>query len=383
MDPIKDAVQEIKNMLSLSDQKTQKAISDQLEVIDKEKKAFEGQVKEVTEKLTKMNVDFETQGKEILELKQKAGRTKQREEQQITLKESVENAIMDHKEEFLRVANEDGGVIKPIKLKNISSSSLNANFVSYIDWKPGMEPLGQTRFRDLCRTILTDTDFVQFPVAADPVGTGSFNRQTEAAAKQQVDRTYTMTSLTLKPMAGYAIASRQSLRNIIFLQSWLPTSMMEQLLDMEDTDFANSLVAGATGSSSVTYTVAAEKIIGYIRNNIQKKYNPSAVALDPAVWSDILVTKPNDYSIPGVVSIDANGNTRILGRPLYPVNWLTGRRCIVGDWSKCAVVQSEGLTVRQTDSHASTFTTNETTFLLERTEGLAIFRPNAFITAIV
>jgi hypothetical protein len=74
---------------------------------------------------------------------------------------------------------------------------------------------------------------------------------------------------------------------------------------------------------------------------------------------------------------------RILGIPVYPVNWLSGGRVIVGDWSKAAIVQSEGLVMRQSDSHASIFTANEIAFLLERTEGLAIFRPDAFITAIL
>lgn len=385
---IKDAVKFIEGKIDASDKRTQEAVDTVKKEFDTQKTAFEKQVADLNTEMAKKDATFKDISEEIKELKAKGGRTKAGEMpgKLITMAGLISNAIEEHKEQFLTVANEEGGTIKPIKLKavDIQSSSLtSANYISYIDWRPGMEPLGQTRLRDLVRTILTDTDFVQFPVANDPVGAGSFGRQTEQATKPQVDRGYDMKNLTLKPMSGFAIASRQSLRNIVFLQSWLPTSMMEQLMDSEDTDFANVLGAAATGSSSTTYTVAAEKLIAYIRNNIKKKYNPTGIATDPDVWSDILVTKPNDYSIPGVVSIDANGTTRILGRPLYPVNWLTGRRCIVGDWTKAAIVQSEGLTVRQSDSHASIFTSNETAFLLERTEALAVFRPNAFITAVV
>jgi hypothetical protein len=62
---------------------------------------------------------------------------------------------------------------------------------------------------------------------------------------------------------------------------------------------------------------------------------------------------------------------------------LTGGRVLVGDSRKAGIVQSEGLTLRQSDSHASIFTSNETAFLLERTEGLAIFRTEAFVTAVL
>jgi hypothetical protein len=186
-------------------------------------------------------------------------------------------------------------------------------------------------------------------------------------------------------MAGFAIVSRQALRNIIFLQSWLPTSMMNSLEESEDTDFSNTLVAGATGSSTTSgITVNVERLIYFIKNLQVAKYRATAIALDPTIWASILVTKPSNYSLPNVVTIDpSSGQVRIIGVPVYPVNWLTGGRCVVGDFSKTAIVQSEGLTLRQSDSHASIFTANELAFLLERTENLAIFRPDAFITALL
>jgi HK97 family phage major capsid protein len=194
-----------------------------------------------------------------------------------------------------------------------------------------------------------------------------------------------MQTLTLLALAGWVTVSRQSLRNISFLQSWLPTSLTEQLLDQEDNEFANVLVAAATGSSTTSgITVKAERLIYFIKTLKKAKYNATAIAIDPDIWAAILVTKPNDYSLPGVVNITPDGTVRILGVPIYPVNWLTGGRCIVGDWTKTAVVESEGLTLRQSDSATSQdFQKNLVTFLIERVEGCAVFRPDAFITAIV
>ena len=345
---------------------------------------YDAEVKKLVQENTEKGATIAEIKADVLEMKAKAGRMKSGNEQVKTLFAAVSDAIVENKQNFIDASDKKDFKSFTIEHKtvgNIASANNSANYLSYINWQPGMEPLGQTRFRDIFGTIQSDGDFVSFPRANSPIGEGSFNRQTEAAAKQQVDRDYTMVTLTLKPMAGYAIASRQSLRNIPFLQSWLPTSMMEQLLDSEDTDFANTLVAAATGSSTTSgITVAAERLIHFIKNLRKNKYNTSAIMIDPDIWATILVTKPTDYSLPNTVTVDANGGVKVLGRPVYDVNWLTGGRVLVGDTSKAAIVQSEGLLMRTTDSHASTFVSNEVTFLLERTEGLAIYRPDAFIT---
>ena len=390
-------------------------ISGKLEAGSKESKEVKALVEvakteaaELKTKVAELNTVLETKGAlivdmqgEIKELKAKSGRLKGQPGPVLSVKQLIEDTIMEHKDAI--IASGNGRMIEKIEMKTVGAivsanlSGTGNNYVNYLDWRPGMEPVGQFHFRDLVRTIQSETDFVRYPRANVPIGEGSFAKVAEAATKPQVDRDYTMVDLTLQPMAGYAIVSRQSLRNIVFLQSWLPTSMMDQLNDAEDVEFANTLVAAATGSStlsgySVTLTGAPEKLIGYITNLMKTKFRATAIAVDPNVWASLLVYQPGRtttpstsvaYSNPFVVTVDANGTVRILGLPVYPVNWLTGGRVIVGDFSKAGIVQSEGLVMRQSDSHASIFTANELAFLLERTEGLAIFRPDAFVTAVL
>lgn len=367
--------------------------------------AAKAEAVETKNKLIELTATMETKGATILEiqgeikeLKAKNGRLKGESPKQVSLKQAIADTIVENKAAIME--SSDGRLAPKMEIKSadvILSANLSSPYYSYLDWRPGMEPIGQFRFRGMVNTVQSETDFVRFPRANVPIGEGSFAKVTEGSAKPQVDRDYTMVDLTLSPMAGYAIVSRQSLRNIVFLQSWLPTSMMEQLLDSEDTTFANLLVAAATGSTSITAYSATptgipEKLIAYITNLIKAKYKPNGIAVDPSVWNALLTFQPGrtstpattvPYSNPFVVTVDANGNVRILGVPIYPVNWLTGGRIIVGDWTKAAIVQSEGLIMRQSDSHASIFTSNEIAFLLERTEGLAVYRPDAFITAVL
>lgn len=374
---------------------------------------------DIVTKWEALQVEFKAQGATVLqlveenkELKAKTGKIKfvsHEDRSKIWIGDAIAQTMHRHEKELKAGVMGKGvnpfaeSTLEGIEVKaeaeieqkavgNIASANLTGtgnNYVSYLDWRPGMEPTGQFRFRSIFNTIQSETDFVRFPRANTPIGEGSFARVAEAATKPQVDRDYTMIDLTLKPMAGYAIVSRQSLRNIVFLQSWLPTSMMEQLMDSEDTDFANLLVAAATGNTSTTgFTDTSNfgKLIAYLTRLRMAKYTPNFIACDPMVWANLLTLKSGGseafYQKPGFVSITDDGTMRILGIPVYPVNWLTGGRMLIGDSRKAAIVQSEGLVLRQSDSHASIFTSNELAFLLERTEGLAIFRTDAFSTAV-
>lgn len=352
---------------------------------------YEAQVKELQTTLAAKDVTIGEIVNEVKELKAAKGRMQSGAPQVKTLYHLIGETIEANKELFVK-AHTDSVPVPQMKMEtktvaNISSSNLSGtNYINYLPWQPGMEPTGQTRFRDIFPVYQSEGDFINYPRANSPIGEGSFGRQaSEGATKQQVDRDYTMISLTLKAMAGFAIVSRQSLRNIPFLQSWLPTSLMESLMDMEDTDFANTLVAGATGSSITTgITIAVDRIIHLIKNLRKAKYSANAVMIDPDIWATILTYRTSNIrDFQQIVTVDANGNVRVLGRPIYDVNWLTGGRVLVGDTRKAGIVQSEGLTLRQSDSHASIFTSNEVAFLLERVEGLAIFRPDAFITTIL
>lgn len=396
-----ELLQSIQTKMEVSGKATETELKEVKDYITEQKKAdakFEQTVKDLNDELGKKGVTIgELQG-EVKELKAKQGRAVFS-AAGMTERKSVQNmiveAIAEHKAAI--EASGPGRLMNPVEIKSVgvitdaNFTGTNAPYRGYLDWQPGMEPTGQFRFRSLVRTIQSGLDNVSFPRAATPVGEGSFGKQTtQTATKAQIDRDYAMIDVLCKPMAGYSIVARASLRNIIFLQSWLPTSMMEQLEDTEDTEFANTLVAAATGSASTTGisssgSTLVKTLVAIIKNQIAAKFNPGTIVCDPNVWANAILNVETNagFNLPNVVTVDAAGNTRVLGRVIQPVNWLTGNRVLCGDWSKAAIVQSEGLTMRQTDSHAEIFTANQIAFLLERIEALATFRPDAFVTTTI
>lgn len=365
-------------------------LSKQKEAVDKSVKeaeaAFEAKVADLNKELLAKDASIKEVMDEVRELKERNTDLQKKQKEAKGWKAQLVDFIEEKGEKLVdnvKALGETGFQIKAVA--DMTSSNLTGDqFHTYLDTDAGQRPLGQVRFRSMgVRTFQSATDYVQFVRAATPVGEGSFARQAnEGDTKNQVDYDWAMIDVTLTPIAGYATVSRQSLRNIPFLRSYLPTTMMEDLMDTEDQLFGNSLFAAGTGSTTVSPSNNnIEKIVGYIKNLIKAKHAPNGVAINPDEWAELILTTQTNagYNLPNVCTVDANGNVRILGRPVQPVNWLSGSGVIVGDWNKVGILESEGLSFRQSDSHDTNFTKNKITFLLERTEEIAIFRPDAFI----
>jgi hypothetical protein len=83
--------------------------------------------------------------------------------------------------------------------------------------------------------------------------------------------------------------------------------------------------------------------------------NANVILTTHASWATLLKTKPADYSVPGGVTIGANGETRLVGIPVVPHSQVTGSRFYVINTDAFAVAVASGLTVRSTETDQDDF----------------------------
>ena len=175
--------------------------------------------------------------------------------------------------------------------------------------------------------------------------------------------------------------AKQMLQDLPFLQSFIANELIEDYRRTESDQFIQQLEGSATGSASTGASVYAEKIVDWIGNLLANDYEPTAIVTTAANWVSLLKTKPNDYSIPGGVAIDDRGNITVCGVPVLVSNNITTGKTLIGDFTKAAIIQAEGLSVNFYEQDSDNVQRNLVTAKVEARVALAVLRPDAFVYA--
>jgi HK97 family phage major capsid protein len=219
--------------------------------------------------------------------------------------------------------------MKAVGTMTIANNLTGSVYTSYVD-NPYMRAFVNPHLRSVFNIIPVSTGSVSFPRGNTPVGEGSFGKQTEGSAKPQVDYDVTVVNTSLSFIAGFAKVSRQMIDDLPFLQAYLQQSLIEDFQKAEDTYYLNAIAASATaGSSSGANT--AEKFIDYVAQLGALNWTANLALITHAGWANLLKTKGSDYSVPGGITIDNNGNVRIAGIPVIPHSLVTASKMYVMD----------------------------------------------------
>lgn len=258
------------------------------------------------------------------------------------------------------------------------AGQLTGSAVATYMLEPAVRGRRKVHFRDLVSVIPSATGIFKFYRQNSPVGEGSFGVQTEGSAKAQIDFDNTEVTVNVDVIAGFTRISKQMLRDLPFMQAYLPSELQESYYRDEDNKFINTLMA-ATAAYSTTATVYAEKLIEWAGVLLGRDYDPNAFVTTAANWATLLSTKPSDYSIPGGVTITPMGDVAVAGIPVKILNGMTGTKTFVGDWSKLKIVQAAGLNINFFEQDADNVTKNLITVRAEAEVALANLRPDAFL----
>ena len=362
-----------------------------------EKEAFDKQLLELSTKVKEANEAIAAKGAtvdqlmgEIEEFKKKKGRiASDGDDQESTI--NVLKASFKEQYEKMKEAADNPRTRIEWKIKSAGTMTASANLTgsvvaSYAS-QPALRGRQKLHFRDLVDVVPTGTGLWKFYRQNIPVGEGSIDTQsTHGAVKSQLDYDFTEVTVTVDYLAGFVRVAKQMIQDLPFMQSFVTSELVEDYLRAEDLKFFGQLYSAATGSTAgMTSTVTVEKIIQGIATLSENDYDANGVVLTNAVWSKVLLTKPNDYSLPGgnAITIAPNGDVRILGIPLFRTKeaYIGAGRMIIGDWSKVKIIQSEGLNVNIYEQDSDNVQRNLVTVKAEARVAEALLRPDAFIYA--
>lgn len=351
--------------------------------LDKTSSEHAAKVSQLNEDLAKKGADLEEIRKQVLEMKAKKGRFGSG-ESEMEKKSAIliSDAMEEHFAEVQKVGGKNQVRLELKAAGNMTAAAnLTGNVVATYDLQPAVRGRRKVNFRDLVPVINSATGTWKFYRENTPVGQGSLSQQTtHGAAKSQIDYALTEVTVIADYLAGYVRFAKQMAQDLPFLQNFIANELVEDYKRSESGQFLPSLFSAATGDSSAAATgVFAENIIDWIANLLANDYDPNAIITTARVWSEILRTKPQNYSVPGAVQIAPDGGIIFTGVPLLAQNNMPTGKVLVGDFTKAAIIQAEGLSVNFYEQDQDNVIKNLITARVEARVGLAILRPDAFI----
>jgi len=260
------------------------------------------------------------------------------------------------------------------------SSNLTGDGVASYGSRQGIVPSQKVNFRDLMPTTISPTGLY---VTYRETGTeGSISVQTEGSAKTQIDYDLTEVKMVSDYIAGYARFSKQMMYQLPFLQSTLQRMLLRDFYKAENARFFSTVSGAATGSTTAVTGLTnndAEQMLGFITNQLAADFNASYGLVSYQQWARLLATKPADYSVPGGMVIDPQGNIRIVGVPIIGASWVADDKVLLADSDYLERVETESIRIEFSYEDADNFTKNLVTARIECFEDVNMLRTDALI----
>ena len=296
--------------------------------------------------------------------------------------ETMAEAFESKQAEFKNFAKDRNAKLV-LDLKDVGTMTTTANLTgdgqATYNTRQGLVPSQKINFRDLIPTTQSPTGLY---VTYRETGTeGAITVQTEGNAKGQIDYDLTEVKVVSDYIAGFARFSKQMMFQLPFLQSSLQRMLLRDFYKKENAQFFSVVSGAATGSTTTSATVDAEQLVDYIANQLNANFNASFVLVNYSQWARLLKTKPSDYSVPGGVIIDPNGNIRICGVPVIGASWVTDDKALIIDSDFVERVETESLRVEFSYEDSDNFQRNLVTARVECFEDINVMRTDALIYA--
>ena len=327
-----------------------------------------------------------------------------------TVEKGLADAILDAKNrgvetvtesELGRVFTENASQFKSLERVSKGGFSLNTKAVGTMtlpanigaDWASKIAGLSNTiltdpfrtvHLRDLMRTSVIEQNGV-FKFAKKTGSEGGVGIQTEGSSKSQVDYDFTISEVTPKTIAVFAKISKQMLSRLTWLQNFVSTQMVQDLLNFEDDsilDFAGTSDFSGLWENATTYTPSGsvtassnrwDKLANAIAQLRANKFAPNAILVNPIDFMELLINKESGagYSFPALI---ASGNLTVAGVPVVSTDIIPANSFMVADLAKGAeLLFEDNIMTEFAYEDGDNFTKNLVTVRVEESVALPIY----------
>jgi HK97 family phage major capsid protein len=230
----------------------------------------------------------------------------------------------------------------------------------------------------------------------NPVPTVAQAAVSEGATKFETTFGWTLRTETVRKIATFVPATKESLDDVDFLESQIRGRLGFAVVRVEEAELLVGTgvapqITGLLNRSGIQTTAKTAAIpipdviyiaMQLIRGSAGTGFaEPTAVIFHPTNWTAVKLLRTADgIYIWGNPSEE--GPDRIWGLPVRQTTAMTLNTALVGAFRPWAEIKRrEGVTITVSTEHSTFFTDNKVAILAEERIALAVYRPSAFATA--
>ena len=239
--------------------------------------------------------------------------------------------------------------------------------------------------RNVVPTFPTVSNLISFLRLTPDADADGITLVAEGAAKGEMEFDPEVVQVPVQKIAGFITFSDESLDDVVGLRAWLASELPEAYLRVEDEYIFNDATYGINTLASAWVDDGAinswDTLISAIAQVENLDNYVNAIFVSPDGKKELLRNKDLINGLYTYPMPSGQTGLSLDGIPIYSSSIFEGLEFLAGDFSASAVTYHlrKDMQIKYSEEHASNFTTNLVTVLIEGRGAIAVRKPYAFV----
>lgn len=239
--------------------------------------------------------------------------------------------------------------------------------------------------RNVVPTFPTVSNLISFLRFTADAAADGIQITAEGATKGEMEYDPLVVQVPVTKIAGFITFSEESLDDLVGLRAWLASELPEAYLRVEDEYIFNDATYGINTLASAWVPDGAinswDTLISAIAQVENLDNYANAIFVSPDGKKELLRNKDLINGLYTYPLPTGDTGMSLAGVPIYSSSIFDGNEFLVGDFSSSAVTYHlrKDMQIKYSEEHASNFTQNLVTVLIEGRGAIAVRKPYAFV----